>query len=60
MVAAIRKAGGRALQTGHGATDHSWSNRRIDLEAWIARSLRSRLRPAAEPKGNSGGESIRN
>lgn len=44
LVAAIRKAGGKKLETGHGATDHSWSDRRIDLEARIIRFLAPYMR----------------
>jgi pimeloyl-ACP methyl ester carboxylesterase len=39
LVAAIRKAGGKKLQTGHAATDHSWSDHRIDLQARVIRFL---------------------
>ena len=33
LVAAIRKAGGKNVSAAHVATDHSWSDHRIDLEA---------------------------
>lgn len=39
LVAAVRKAGGTRVTTGHVATDHSWSDSRIALErrviAWL-------------------------
>ncbi len=39
LVAAVRKAGGIKVQTAHVATDHSWSDHRIDLEARVIRFL---------------------
>lgn len=39
LVKAIRAAGGTAVTEGHAATDHSWSDHRIDLEARIIRWL---------------------
>ena len=39
LVAAVRKAGGTKVQAAHVATDHSWSDHRIDLEARIIRFL---------------------
>lgn len=39
LVAAVRKAGGEKVQTAHVATDHSWSDHRIDLEARVIRFL---------------------
>lgn len=39
LVAALRKAGGTKVQTAHVATDHSWSDHRIDLEARVIRFL---------------------
>ncbi|WP_408591180.1 alpha/beta hydrolase family protein [Novosphingobium sp.] len=39
LVAAVRKAGGTKVVTAHEATDHSWSDRRIALEARIIRFL---------------------
>lgn len=39
LVAAIRAAGGKAVTEGHAATDHGWSDHRIDLEARIIRWL---------------------
>ena len=39
LAAAIRTAGGKAVTEGHAATDHSWSDHRIDLEARIIRWL---------------------
>lgn len=35
LVAAVRKAGGSKVQAAHVATDHSWSDHRIDLEARV-------------------------
>ena len=35
LVAAVRKAGGGKVQAAHVATDHSWSDHRIDLEARV-------------------------
>ncbi|WP_095012693.1 alpha/beta hydrolase family protein [Tsuneonella mangrovi] len=35
LVAAIRKAGGTQVTVSHAATDHSWSDHRIDLESRI-------------------------
>lgn len=39
LVAAVRKAGGTKVQTAHVATDHGWSDHRIDLEARVIRFL---------------------
>ncbi|GAC1612212.1 MAG: hypothetical protein NVS3B27_01660 [Novosphingobium sp.] len=39
LVAAIRAAGGKSVTEGHVATDHGWSDHRIDLEARIIRWL---------------------
>ena len=39
LVAAVRKAGGNQAELAHIATDHSWSDRRIDLETRIIRFL---------------------
>ncbi len=39
LVAAIRAGGGKAVTEGHAATDHGWSDHRIDLEARIIRWL---------------------
>lgn len=44
LVAAIRKAGGTKVQTGHVVTDHSWSDHRVDLEARVIRFLTPYLR----------------
>ncbi len=44
LVAAIRKAGGTKVKTSHGATDHSWSDHRIDLETRIIRFLKPLLK----------------
>ncbi|MDF8334112.1 alpha/beta hydrolase family protein [Novosphingobium cyanobacteriorum] len=39
LVAAVRKAGGDKVQAAHVATDHSWSDRRIELEARVIHFL---------------------
>ena len=39
LVAAVRKAGGTKVRAAHVATDHSWSDHRIDLEARVIRFL---------------------
>lgn len=39
LVAAVRKVGGTKVRTAHVATDHSWSDHRIDLEARVIRFL---------------------
>lgn len=39
LVAAVRKAGGTQVETAHIATDHGWSDHRIELEARIIRFL---------------------
>jgi uncharacterized protein len=39
LVAAIRSAGGKNVATQHGTTDHSWSDRRIELESSVIRWL---------------------
>lgn len=39
LVAALRKVGGTKVRTAHVATDHSWSDHRIDLEARVIRFL---------------------
>jgi acetyl esterase/lipase len=41
LVAAIRAAGGRQVAAEHVATDHSWSDRRIELASTIIRWLQS-------------------
>jgi len=43
LVAAIRKSGGTKLRAVHVATDHSWSDKRIALEARIIRFLQPLL-----------------
>ena len=48
LVAAIRAVGGKVVTEGHAATDHSWSDHRIELEARIIRWL------AALPAGPRG------
>ncbi|MEN9683109.1 MAG: hypothetical protein RLZZ427_860 [Pseudomonadota bacterium] len=44
LAAAIRSAGGARLQTRHVATDHSWSDRRIALQASVIDWLQSLLK----------------
>lgn len=39
LVDAVRKAGGAKVQAAHVNTDHSWSDRRIELEARVIRFL---------------------
>lgn len=39
LVAAIRAGGGKSVTEGHAATDHGWSDHRIDLEARVIRWL---------------------
>lgn len=39
LVSAVRKAGGTKVRTAHVATDHGWSDHRIDLEARVIRFL---------------------
>jgi hypothetical protein len=41
LVAAIRAAGGQKVTSEHVATDHSWSDRRIELQARTIRWLQS-------------------
>ncbi|MFM5893680.1 MAG: alpha/beta hydrolase family protein [Novosphingobium sp.] len=43
LVAAVRKAGGTRITTVHAATDHSWSDHRIFLEAQVINWLNSLL-----------------
>ena len=43
LVAAVRKAGGTHAEVAHVATDHSWSDRRIDLETRLIRFLQPYL-----------------
>ncbi len=45
LIAAVRKNGGKRITAYHAATDHSWSDRRIDLAAQVIRWLES-LTPA--------------
>lgn len=45
LVAAVRQNGGTQITTYHAATDHSWSDRRIDLAAQVIRWLET-LAPA--------------
>ena len=49
LVDAVRKAGGKRIQTAHVATDHSWSDRRIDLETRMIRFLQPYLDKPAAP-----------
>lgn len=44
LVAAVRARGNGAVTTAHVATDHSWSDRRVALEAAVLRWLRTRSR----------------
>lgn len=48
LVAAVRAGGGRRVTTAHVATDHGWSDRRIELEGrildWLARLPRAPAR----------------
>jgi pimeloyl-ACP methyl ester carboxylesterase len=46
LVAAVRQNGGTQVTTYHAATDHSWSDRRIDLAAQVIRWLESLVPPA--------------
>jgi hypothetical protein len=39
LVKAIRAAGGQQVSTVHVATDHSWSDRRIELQSQVLRWL---------------------
>jgi acetyl esterase/lipase len=41
LAAAIRARGGRHVTTEHAATDHSWGDRRIELQSTIIRWLQS-------------------
>jgi uncharacterized protein len=41
LVAAVREGGGNRITTYHAATDHSWSDRRIDLAARVIKWLES-------------------
>ena len=43
LIAAVRKAGGTRITAVHAATDHSWSDRRVYLEAQVIRWLHSLL-----------------
>lgn len=45
LVAAVRRNGGTQVTTYHAATDHSWSDRRIDLAAQVIRWLQSLVPP---------------
>ncbi len=45
LVAAVRKAGGTRVQAAHVATDHGWSDHRIDLEARVIGFLEPLLAP---------------
>ena len=41
LIAAVRKQGGTRIMAYHAATDHGWSDRRIDLAAQLIRWLQS-------------------
>ncbi len=41
MIAAIKAAGGTRVQDAHAATDHSWSDKRITLEALVINWLQA-------------------
>ncbi|HTW38966.1 MAG TPA: alpha/beta hydrolase [Steroidobacteraceae bacterium] len=41
LIASIRAHGGRLVSSEHAATDHGWSDRRIELEASVIRWLQS-------------------
>ncbi len=43
LIAAVRKAGGKRITAVHAATDHSWSDHRIFLEAQVIRWLQGLL-----------------
>ena len=43
LISAVRKAGGKRITAVHVATDHSWSDRRVYLEAQVIRWLQSLL-----------------
>ncbi len=45
LVAAIRAQGGKRVTTYHAATDHSWSDHRIDLEVHVIRWLQTLGKP---------------
>jgi uncharacterized protein len=53
LVAAIRTAGGTRLQAAHVGTDHSWSDKRIELGARVIRFLEPlfKLEASCEPLG---------
>lgn len=46
LVAAVRQNGGTQITTYHAATDHSWSDHRIDLAAQVIRWLETLSPPA--------------
>ena len=43
LIAAVRKAGGKRVTAVHAATDHSWSDHRVYLEAQVIRWLQGLL-----------------
>ena len=43
LIAAVRQAGGKRITAVHVATDHSWSDRRVYLQAQVIRWLQSLL-----------------
>lgn len=50
LVKAMRSAGARRVSAYHAATDHSWSDHRIDLEAHVIRWLQGLSAAAAGPQ----------
>lgn len=45
LIAAVRKNGGTRITAYHSATDHSWSDRRIELQSQVIRWLESLVPP---------------
>ncbi|MBS0475418.1 MAG: hypothetical protein JSR28_09750 [Proteobacteria bacterium] len=45
LVKAVRSKGGSKVTAYHAPTDHSWSDRRIDLEAQVIRWLNTLVAP---------------
>lgn len=45
LIAAVKAQGGKLISTAHVATDHSWSDRRIMLQAQVLTWLESLVRP---------------
>ena len=50
LIAAVRKAGGKRVTAVHAATDHSWSDHRIFLEAQVITWLDSLLKGTCDQK----------